>query len=57
MKLSGHTEMVDLFGNPNGPYMMSFCDLEEENLMRIWDIESWECLASYKPDAFVSNES
>jgi hypothetical protein len=29
--------------------------MEEENLKRIWDIESWECLASYKPDVFVSN--
>ncbi|XP_062578157.1 uncharacterized protein LOC134240060, partial [Saccostrea cucullata] len=52
MKLSGHTDMVDIYGNPYGPYMLSYCDLEELNLMRIWDINSWECLAGYKPEAF-----
>ncbi|XP_061186244.1 NACHT and WD repeat domain-containing protein 2-like [Saccostrea echinata] len=52
MKLSGHTDIVEVYGNPYGPYMMSYCDMEETNLMRIWDINSWECLASYRPEAF-----
>ena len=54
MKLSGHTEMIDLIGVPDGPLLMSYSNMEEENLMRIWDVNTWECLATYRPEDVVS---
>ena len=56
MKLSGHTEMIDLIGVPDGPLLMSYSSMEEENLMRIWDVNTWECLATYRPEDVVSEE-
>ena len=56
MKLSGHTEMIDLIGVPEGPLLMSYSSMEEENLMRIWDVNTWECLATYRPEDVVSEE-
>lgn len=50
MKLSGHTDVLDLVMAPGGTFLMSYCDMEEENLMRIWDVDSWECVATYRSE-------
>lgn len=50
MKLSGHTDVLDLVMAPGGSFLMSYCDMEEENSMRIWDVDSWECVATYRSE-------
>lgn len=53
MKLSGHTDVPDLVMAPGGTFLMSYCDMEEENLMRFWDVDSWECVATYRSEIVV----
>lgn len=56
MKLSGHTETIDMIGVPDGQLLMSYSRVGEENLMRIWDVNTWECVASYRPEDVVSDQ-
>nr|XP_022300895.1 NACHT and WD repeat domain-containing protein 2-like [Crassostrea virginica] len=53
--LHGHLQGISVMGNPDGPLMMSYSGDREENLTRVWDVHTWDCVASYQPDVVFSD--
>ena len=48
---------MDLYHVEDGPYLLTHSNTEDstENLIKVWRIDTWECIASYHLDYEVSN--
>ena len=56
-KLKGHKEAMDLYHVEDGPYLLTQSNTKDsnENVFKVWRIDTWECIASYHLDCEVSN--
>lgn len=49
-RLKGHESNIEMFSTTDGPIFVSYGCWEEENAIKLWSIESLECIASFKLD-------
>lgn len=53
-RLKGHESNIEIFSTTDGPIFVSYGCWEEENAIKLWSIESLECIASFKLDCTAS---
>lgn len=53
-RLKGHESNIEMFSITDGPIFVSYGCWEEENAIKLWSIESLECIASFKLDCTAS---
>ena len=48
---------MDLYHVEDGPYLLTQSNTKDsnENVFKVWRIDTWECIASYHLDCEVSN--
>ena len=54
-RLKGHLTSVELVYNPSSPFLLTYGSWTEENSLRLWDRNTYECVASYTLDRMVSS--
>ena len=53
-RLTGHTSSPDFSVRLDGPYVFSYESLVEEDCFKLWDKNTFKCVASYTLDTTVS---